>query len=82
MCCSKSILVWELLRGLWLRLPEAPWHCHYNLYMDFMLSMSVGRAEFDPASVKKRLSAEQCCLCCSVTVGNLRSVLNFSPNQH
>lgn len=52
-CCSKSILVRELLRGLWFRLPEALWYWHYNLHMDFMLSISVGRAEFDPASVRK-----------------------------
>uniref|UniRef100_A0A8C0UX75 Claudin 1 n=1 Tax=Cyanistes caeruleus TaxID=156563 RepID=A0A8C0UX75_CYACU len=79
MCCSKSILIWELLRGLWFRLPGAPWHWHYNLYMDFMLSISVGRAEFDPASVEKRLSAEQSCLCCSVIVGNHKFVLLSQP---
>lgn len=32
---------------------EASWHCHCTLSMDFMLSVPVGRAEFDPASVKK-----------------------------
>lgn len=82
MCCSKCILVWELFGELWFRLPEALWHCHCNLYVGFMLFISVGRAEFDSATVEKRLSAEQSCLCCHVTVGNLKYVCNFSPSQH